>query len=173
MTERWWPIEGFEGYEVSNLGHVRSWLMPGRAYRLRDAPRLRKQVPDLRGGYMNVILRRDGKSTLKKVHRLVLEVFVGPCPPGHESRHMDGDPTNNKLENLKWSTHVDNTADQVTHGTHTMWARNGNAKLTEVQVEEIRRRLALYVPGQSIAAEFGVSRATISRIKHGIRYASV
>lgn len=42
------------------------------------------------------------------IHRLVLETFVGPPPDGCECDHIDRDPSNNKLENLRWVTHYEN-----------------------------------------------------------------
>lgn len=42
------------------------------------------------------------------IHRLVLETFLGPAPDGCECDHYDRDPSNNKLENLRWVTHYEN-----------------------------------------------------------------
>lgn len=42
------------------------------------------------------------------VHRLVLETFEGPCPPGFECDHIDRNPSNNNLENLRWVSHYEN-----------------------------------------------------------------
>jgi hypothetical protein len=66
-------------------------------------------------GYSHVTL--DGRS--RPVHQLVLEAFVGARPtPKHESRHLDGDSSNNRPGNLEWSTHAENNRDRVRHGTH-------------------------------------------------------
>lgn len=55
------------------------------------------------------------------VHRLVLETFVGPCPPGMEALHRNGNPSDNSLSNLHWGTKIENAADMLRHGTHR-WA---------------------------------------------------
>jgi len=55
---------------------------------------------------------------MKRVHRLVLEAFIGPAPKGTICCHNDGDPTNNRLENLRWDTHSSNTRDAIRHGTY-------------------------------------------------------
>ena len=43
----------------------------------------------------------DGNAKMEKVHRLVLEAFVGPNPPGLECCHNNGDPSDNRVENLR------------------------------------------------------------------------
>ena len=69
------------------------------------------------------------------VHRLVLTTFVGPCPDGCECLHLDDNPQNNCLDNLRWGTPKENKNDN--------WRRNRtgekgtNAKLTKEQVEMI------------------------------------
>jgi hypothetical protein len=70
-------------------------------------------------------------------------VFRGPCPPGMEACHNNGDPTDNRLCNLRWDTHANNEADKIRHGTYFIRARlkgerNGNSKLTEEEVRLIR-----------------------------------
>jgi len=54
---------------------------------------------------------------IRRVHHLVLETFVGPCPEGMETRHLNGDPSDNRLENLAWGSREDQISDQKKHGT--------------------------------------------------------
>ena len=51
-------------------------------------------------------------------HRLVMFAFVGPCPPGQEVRHLDGDKLNPSLDNLVYGTRSENMRDMVRHGAH-------------------------------------------------------
>lgn len=119
MIENWKPVVGYEGlYEVSDHGRVRS--MPRevrttnqhgpvvRQYRGRELNLTRHT-----NGYLRAGLSKDGKVTVKYVHRLVLEAFEGPCPPGHECCHWDDDPTNNRIDNLRWDTPVENQQDMA------------------------------------------------------------
>jgi hypothetical protein len=53
-----------------------------------------------------------------RVHRLVLEAFIGPLPDGMEVRHLDDDPNNNHLTNLVYGTRSENMHDRVSNGTH-------------------------------------------------------
>lgn len=107
--ERWLPVPGYEGlYEVSDLGAVRG----PRTGDGRLKPRPHKD------GYAKVNLCRGGRQKTFLVHRLVLDAFVGPREPGQECRHLDGDPSNNRLTNLAWGTQSENELDKVRHGTH-------------------------------------------------------
>ena len=100
-------IPGHPNYLISCFGAV--W----------SCRRSKYLKPELREGYKLVKLCADGKETTLSVHRLVLEAFEGPCPPGNECRHLDGNPTNNRLDNLKWGTPSENQADSIKHGTHS------------------------------------------------------
>ena len=120
MEEEWKPIPGYEGYEVSNHGRVRSLdrtihRKDGRTRRLNG--KLLKPAKN-KGGYLTVGLWKDGKEKKKLIHRLVLEAFIGERPEGMETLHADGAPSNNKVNNLRWGTSRDNKADMVRHGRH-------------------------------------------------------
>lgn len=116
--ERWRPVVGYEGlYEVSDLGRVRSLdYVDARGRLWQGGPR--KSHPNVRSGHPQIHLGRHGRRRMAYVHRLVLLAFVGPCPPGMEACHNDGNPTNNTLANLRWATRADNNLDRVRHGTH-------------------------------------------------------
>ncbi len=114
--ERWLPIDGELGYEVSDHGRVRSYAKPGRGIGLYEKPKILKPSSDGPSvkKYLKVALRRGNH---RKVHHLVLEAFVGPRPPNTECRHLDGNPKNNKLDNLCWGNKDDQTADKIRNGT--------------------------------------------------------
>ena len=120
MNEEWRPVVGWEGlYEVSDQGRVRSsdrtvHCKNGRTRRYKG--RVLKLWKNSKG-YLQVSLYGKGE-TKKLVHRIVLEAFVGDCPEGLETLHIDGNPANNHVGNLKWGTSSENTLDTVNHGTH-------------------------------------------------------
>jgi hypothetical protein len=70
-------------------------------------------------GYLRLTLRCGPISRCVFVHRLVLEAFVGPMPPGAVSRHLNGDPTDNRIENLAYGSQSENQLDAIRHGTHS------------------------------------------------------
>ena len=119
-TETWKPVVGWEGfYEVSDQGRVRSLdrtviFKDGRTRTWRRATR--KLQPDS-SGHLNVMLQKDGKTgTGYRVHRLVMAAFVGPCPADMEVCHNNGDPTDNRLANLRYDTRAANVRDCIDHG---------------------------------------------------------
>jgi len=118
-VEEWKDVVGFEGsYQVSNLGRVKSVhrkVKVGKGWQSVRERILKSQT--LPKGYKQLILRKDGKHHAKYPHRLVLEAFIGPNPVGMECCHDDGNPANNRLDNLRWDTPESNNADKLRHGT--------------------------------------------------------
>lgn len=120
------------------------------------------------GNYWGLFLRHaDGHIRSVYRHRIVLEIFHGPCPPGHEARHLDGDRTNNAADNLAWGTPVENARDKERHGTVSKGERNGMAKLTEDEVREMRRLRTAGASLTNLIARFGVTRMTCWRATAG------
>jgi hypothetical protein len=147
-------------YRVGNDGSVWSRLVRG-SKKGRAGIVWRRLKHNLHpGGYHTVCL---GRKRQWYIHRLVLEVFVGPCPPGMQCRHLDGNPSNNCLENLAWGTRDENHADMVRHGRRVLpkadnrGERHGMAKLTEPDVVTIRRLASEGMRSGLIASMFDVS----------------
>lgn len=116
-------------------------------------------------GRCAIAISHLGKEQTKLVHRLVLKTFVGPCPNGMECRHLDGNPRNNNLSNLRWGTVKENQADRIRHGTDNRGERCGHAKLTERSVREILRlRKTGTESATSLSKKYGVSSSTICDI---------
>ena len=104
------------------------------------------------------------------VHRLVLMTFDRMPKEDELARHLNGKPTDNRLENLLWGTPKENGRDRRRHGT-VLGEDNPNAKLTWNDVAAIRRRYGLGGVTQSaLGHEYGVARSTISQIISGQRW---
>ena len=169
MNEIWKSIPNFPGYEVSNLGRVRSYLAHGGRLSKRHHL-LKPQVKYRTNGaipYPRVSLCVNGKSHKRSIHRLVLEVFIGPCPPNLEGCHNDGNYLNTYLDNLRWDTRQANMNDCKKHGTALVGEHHPLAKLTAAQVLAIRQRYANGETTQLLSIAFGVGLRTISRITLG------
>ena len=98
------PYDGFEGYEISDEGEVRSFKVSKEGRILK--PRYNKK------GYRQVALQhKDGTQHSFFNHRLVLMAFA-PTEGMEELTvdHIDGDISNNKLENLRWMSAEENLA---------------------------------------------------------------
>lgn len=159
MTEIFKPVPGYNHYEVSNLGRVRSLsrVVPcGKGWTRTVRTRILKSRVNA-SGYESVWLTEKGKRTAFTVHTLVLMAFVGPSN-GLQCCHGDGDPLNNKLSNLRWDTPKANSADRLAHGTYGF-------KITEMDVHDIR---ALYSTGNytqaQVGAMFGIKQPQVSEI---------
>lgn len=115
-SERWKPVPGFVGrYEVSDQGRLRSSI----PYRGESGIRLRRLVRNGGGRVSCWLSPGDGEPPqMHTIHSIVLLAFIGPRPDGMDIRHLDGDPTNNRLANLKYGTKSENSFDAVRHGTH-------------------------------------------------------
>ena len=95
---------------MSSLGRVKR-VGAGQGAR----PGIRKQSTHP-NGYKQVSLSKGNRQRTHKVHRLVLEAFVGPCPEGMESCHANDIPGDNRLENLRWGTRRENLLERDTNG---------------------------------------------------------
>ena len=104
--EIWKKAKGFEDYEVSNLGRVRS-IERVVSYK-GGSPRLRKgrllKPWKYNRGYLMVSLWQDGCRTHKSIHRLVAQAFVENPNPAlwTQINHIDENPSNNRADNLEW-----------------------------------------------------------------------
>lgn len=170
MKEIWNDIPGYEGlYQASSLGQIRSIFRP------RTSGGILKPILDI-GGHLQVGLYKNNKQKRLLIHRLILETFIGPCSSEMQCRHLDGNPINNRLTNLKWGTQSENQQDSIRHGTFfhpdNRGSNNGHAILQEFDIPEIRKLLKSGRNGisgrkysqEEIAKIFGVNRYTISMI---------
>lgn len=169
-------VPGFPGYTVLDNGVVMSVRSRYRRRVDGDGSGWYALKPQRsgKGGHLKVRLysgMRDdkGQRVWKDflLHRLVLELFVGPCPEGMECCHGDGDPANNCLSNLRWDTTESNMKDRDLHGTTARGEKSGAAVLTEEQVKSVRERSDKGESLKGLAKEFSVHPAHISKIVKG------
>lgn len=176
IVEQWKPIVGYEGlYEVSSQGQVKSLDRicldrNGLAKKFKGRTRLISIKQNKHGCYAVVRLSVKGqfKTHTRYVAHLVLEAFVGPRPIEAECCHCDGNSLNNNANNLRWGTPKENSCDKYKHGTVLWGSKNHQAKLTEEQVIEIRKKYVCNskykTNSKELAAEYGVRSGTIGRI---------
>lgn len=164
--EEWRAVPGFEGrYDVSSFGRVRSLRFRNR---IIDKPRLVPLIMTPEQCRKQRLRVHLGRGNRVSVHRLVLLAFVGPCPSDkNECAHLNGNPLDNRVENLVWATHSENNNMKVGHGTMPQGPQILASRLTTPQVREVRARLTQGDSCGQIAKDFGVSPRTITAINHG------
>lgn len=163
------PITGYPGYYVTKFGEVYSRI--SRCSR-PGPPIWYKKVLWKKNGYWAVTLHvpkhvHPRRQVNVYVHRLVLETFVGKCPPGMECLHKDGNKGNCRLANLRWDTRVANRSDMKVHGSRPIGETHGLHRLTRDNVLSIRRMLRQGVLHRDIALTFGIHKSTVSHIAVG------
>lgn len=165
-------VPDFPGYRVGSDGSVwscwrRMGLPPrGGSYFVLGTTWRRLQS-NARGKdrYPCVVMRRDGQNHRFLLHRLVLLVFIGPCPIGKEGRHLDGDSRNNHLGNLAWSTHQENMDDKKIHGTIVRGSKINTSKLTKKDIIAIRTAYtAGSVSQRELARQYGIKQSSVHSI---------
>lgn len=170
MEEVWKDIPGHEGsYQASSLGRIRSVdrtvqqiSRGGRPFTRRLKGRVLRPAANKYNPHLYVVLRHGGRGV--PVHELVASAFLGQRPEGSDVRHLDGDATNNQVENLCYGSRTENILDVYRQGR--AWR-----KLTLDDIRDIFLRVNKGETGASLAREYGVSQNTVSRIKLG-RYKS-
>ncbi len=161
--EQWKVVEGYSRYEISNMGNLRSWVVGSRKGR-RLIPRLLKTVNHPFGYKMSYLSSDHGKRKQFTIHQLVLITWVGLQPKGTICTHLNGNPKDNRLINLAWRTHKDNTGDALAHGTIKVGKECSWSKLTDKDV------IAIFCSSEShvkLAKIYNVSKSSVYLIKKG------
>lgn len=163
MKEVWKDVVGYEGlYEVSNLGEVRSLL--------HGEPRLLKPAANIyRNGYMQVVLRKDGKSRVHRIHRLVAIAFI-PNPDNlPEVNHKDENTANNNVDNLEWCTKLYNLnySNIPQRGKEYVIAAAMNMRTPVVKYDRRGNLLGIYNGIREAGRETGIDSKSISACCNG------
>lgn len=147
---RFLPVAGTDGrYVVSSEGTVYGpQVMPLKPRKGHDGRY-----------YVSVNPWRGGRQRNRAVHEIVLSTFIGPRPDGADGDHINRDPCDNRLSNLRWLGVSEN------RGAHRGTAHH-LVKLDESRVLSIRERKGLE-KARRVADEHGVSVSTIRHIWAG------
>jgi hypothetical protein len=172
-VEKWKPIRGWPGYEVSNRGRVKSTARQvdtfrnGAWYKRSIPERILKTSKANKLGHRRVDLQGDGLKKAALVHRLVAKAFIPNPEKLPNVLHGDDNPANNRVRNLRWGTHDDNMDDRAERERVSRGSGRPLAKLTEDDIPRIRRLLRQGHKMGDIGNRFGVSGAAIGFIKNG------
>jgi len=174
-TEIWKDIVGYEGYyQVSNYGRIRTLdkISKNRWGEYLKRGKMRKLYLT-KHGYVQMDLSKFGRKKSFKVHRLLAIAFI-PNPENKRCvNHIDGNKTNNHIDNLEWVTDSEN----VIHGfkigliTRPLGQDHHGSKLTDKDVLYIRSEKS--ISNVEIAKKYGLCRSTIIKIKSRILWSHI
>lgn len=165
MAERWRNIKDFPGYRVSSTGKVKG-------------PRVKNLKHQHCPGspYPKVTLSKNGIHTDKRVNVLVAQAFI-PNPDNLPLvMHMDNNPSNNNVENLKWGTYSENNQYMWDCGRHEVTLTDEDRE----KAYQIRRRPVVsincangerleFISQHEAARQLGVSQQHIWGVLNGHR----
>ena len=108
------------------------------------------------------------------VHHLVAEAFIGPRPlPNFHAAHLNGNRSDNRLENIAWVSPHENEAHKLKHGTRARGERQHLSKLTDSKVKEMRELQKTGLTFKKLAETYGVTIAAAHRAVRGFTWKHV
>lgn len=169
MIEIWKPVKNYEYYyEISNFGNIRK-IGGKNQYRYYKIEKTITPYKDEKG-YLRVGLSKDNKRIVKRVHQLVAQEFI-PNPNNYsEVNHINGNKTDNRVENLEWCTHQQNI--EHAWGTNLSIPRYGKENKTSKRVKQYDRQLNFIKEWDCISdieRTLKISASHISQVCNGKR----
>lgn len=158
------PIAGYDGYFVTSHGEVWSYL---NRWKGKQKSWMKRTAHPNGNGYLAVSIRPDGQRNhqgrcrLLYIHHLVLEAFVGPRGGDMIACHVNDVPTDNRLENLRWSTRRGNSLDAIRNGRIHKGERAVHTKLSDEDIRVVRYLARRGATAEAIAVAFGVGYVTV------------
>ena len=163
--EHWASIDGYLNYQVSWWGRVLNTktgriLKPGTTHR--------------GNGYRFVILSKNGKTKLHKIHQLVAREW-SPNPNARPCvDHIDNDKTNNHYQNLRWATYAENSrnAKNRTGGSSVYkgvsFHKQSNKWCARIMIQGEAKFLGSFVSEREAAAKYNAAAS-----EHSIEFAKL
>ena len=163
MEEIFKDIENSKGqYQISNMGRVLSFKPKCRGGDTPIKPKVLREQSN-QYGYGQYTLRIEGKSTTISTHKLVSAHFMNEIDQALEVDHIDGNKRNNRIDNLRMVTKVENLKQ-----SHKRIRNYGDGKKNKLSGEDKKKIIAELLKGISLGVlskRFSVSRTAIWKIK--------
>lgn len=145
---QWRDIPEFPNYQASDVGIVRSNRKKTDWQQLHQLTVFK---------YKKVFVYKKNIRKIVFVHRLIMLAFVGHAPPGMVVAHLNNDPSDNRLVNLKYCTQKENISHKIKHGTF-------RSRLSRKQVVFIR---SSSLRCNVLAEKFGITAGYAAHLKRG------
>lgn len=168
--EIWKPVVGYEGlYVVSNLGRIaslnRSRRFDNGQIRCYKAMLLK---PLMRNPYLSVSLCNEHKKICEHIHRIVATAFIPNSDNLGYIDHIDGNPLNNVVSNLRWCSQSTNMSNPIFKDRHSRtWNKIGVSWLLRKVACLKDGEIVKIYPNIQAAADEGFSADCISRVIRG------
>ena len=161
VKELWKPLLEYKGIEVSSIGRIK------KAANKRRKERILTEFPKDRDGYYRCSVQKlDGVWTSQPVHRLVAKAFIDNPDNKESVNHLDGNRTNNRVENLEWVTPKENVIHSFKYGARKICKEVPKKTiLTDFQISQIDTLRSLYTVNQ-IAKLFNIEYQSLKNIIH-------
>ena len=161
VKELWKPLLEYKGIEVSSIGRIRKAANKSRKERILT------EFPKDRDGYYRCSVQSlDGTWTSQPVHSLVAKAFIPRTKNRDIVNHIDGNRTNNRIENLEWVTPKENVIHSFKFGSRKICKQVPKKTiLIDFQVNQIGKLRELYTVNQ-IAKLFNIEYQSLKNIIH-------
>lgn len=175
MSEIWRDITNYDNryngkYQISNLGNVRS--LPRQVRNRNNSTKLLKGklLKPAKGsnGYLGVTLCCEIYRNYPNIHVLVATAFIPNPYDKPEVNHIDGNKLNNSINNLEWSTEIENSNHAVKTGLQPSGGNTYNARgVIQLLDNNIIYRFTNIVEATNVTGINNISRACKYNIKAG------
>ena len=161
VIELWKPLLEYKGIEVSSIGRIK------KAANKRRKERILTEFPKDRDGYCRCSVQKlDGTWTSQPVHRLVAKAFIENPENKSSVNHIDGNRTNNRVENLEWVTPRENVIHSFKYGERRACKQIPKRTiLTDFQISQIDTLRSLYTVNQ-MDKLFNIEYQSLKNIIH-------
>ena len=107
----WEDLKDYEGwYQINRDGQIRN-IKAGKG---RLIGKIKMPSP-VRNNYLQTLLTKDGKGKRYYIHRLLGIQYIPNPDNKPEIDHIDRNPMNNSIDNLRWATTKENANNRITN----------------------------------------------------------
>ena len=155
------PIEGFNNYFVSNFGNIKNY----------KTDKIMKQRND-KDGYKLISLYKNDKQKCLRVHRLVVIAFIDNPYNKAFVDHIDNNPANNMVKNLRWCSQNENEYNKGKLKNNTSGFRGvhfdkkSNKYISRIMINGKRTRLGVFETADEASKKF----KEVAKVFHGEFY---